>query len=82
MLKFDKLYNNCYYLQIGKKIILISYESIIGVISNDILYLYDYYIGYSKTTSKHINLFRKNLIYSNEIIIKDDDVFNKIVNEY
>lgn len=72
-MKFNKLYNNCYFLEINNNVILISYESIIGIIKNDILYLNEHYLNYSKTTTKHINLFRKNLCFENEIISNENN---------
>jgi len=80
-LKFNQLKNNCYYLEMGNKIVLISYESIIGVIIDDILYLSDFYIGYSKTTSRHINLFKNNLFFVSEIIVNNEELY-KLVNNY
>lgn len=78
-MKFNKLLNNCFFLELGSKIVLISYESIIGVIVEGVLYISEYYIGYSKTTSKHLNNFRKNLKFNNEVIIDNNQLY-KLVN--
>ena len=75
-IKFNQLKNNCYFVEIENITLLISYESIIGFIYNkDILYLNEYYIKYSKTTSRHINLFKQNLIYNTEKIITNNDMY-------
>lgn len=74
-IKFNQLKSNCYYVEIENIVLLISYESIIGFIYNDILYLNEYYIKYSKTTSRHINLFKQNLIYTTEKTITNTDMY-------
>jgi len=75
ILKFNKLKNNCYFIEINNIIVLISYESIIGFIYNDILYISEYYIKYSKTTTNHINLFKNNLSFNTEKIINNNDMY-------
>ena len=77
-LKFNRLMNNCYFLELGDKIILISYESIIGVIIGDVMYIDERYIKFSKTTTKHINLFRREL-YNNICVSVNSEYFNKLV---
>jgi len=78
-MKFNKLNQNCFYLEIGNKVILISYESIIGLIENNILYISEHYLNFSNTTNKHISLFKQNLNYENEIIINNEQLY-KLVN--
>ena len=77
-MEFKKIYNNCYYLNTGNQILLISYESIIGTIKDNILYLSEYYLKYSRTTSKHINLLKKSLYFEKEIILNDSELENLI----
>ena len=78
-MKFKKIYNNCYYLRIEDKIILISYESIIGVIKYNSMFISQDFIKYSKTTSKHINLFKKNFDISKEVLISNWEL-EKLIN--
>lgn len=79
-LKFNRLMNNCYYLEMGTKTILISYESIVGVYKGDILYINERFLGFSKTTSKHLNLFRREFFYNIEVSV-NEEYFYKLVND-
>lgn len=77
--KFNKLMNNCYYMELGDKTLLISYESIIGVVRGDVIYINERYIKFSRTTSKHINLFKREFYY-NLVVSVNEEYFYKLVN--
>lgn len=79
-LKFNKLKENCYFLEISNITYLISYESVIGVISENILYLNERFLKRSKTTSRHRNLLKDNLSFNNEIVLNEIDFINLVKN--
>ena len=82
-MKIEKYCNNKLTLvQINNKIILVySYNTNIGIIYNNHLILNEYYINYSKTTSKHIYYIKYDLYYfkSCNIITCTYKTFNNII---
>ena len=80
-LKFNKIKNNCYYIEINNICICVSYESIIGFYDKkeNFLFISEFYKNYSKTTKKHINYF-KNEFFS-DIIYINNDLLEKIFSE-
>lgn len=82
-LEFKPIKNNCMiisnnYLECS---ILVSYESIVAIYdnNNNIIIINESYYKYSKTTSKHINMFADNFNTNNKIVI-DNNTFESIVN--
>ena len=82
-LEFKPIKNNCMiisnnYLNCS---ILVSYESIVAIYDNDnnIILINESYYKYSKTTSKHINMFADNFNTNNKKVI-DNKAFESIVN--
>ena len=82
MLKFNRIKNNCFYIEINNICICISYESLIGFYdkSNDLLFISEYYKKYSKTTTNHIKQFQKEFFIQNVNYI-DNDLFYNIMSE-
>ena len=85
-LKFNKIVNNCYYMEINDICICISYESIVGFYDkrNNNFFVSEFYKNYSKTTTRHIKHFEnefsiKSKLFS--ILFIENDLFNKILSE-
>lgn len=75
-MEFKRIKTNCNYFKIGGKIFLFSYDSVIGIIINEVLYLSEPFLKRSRTTSKHINLFRNEFNPINEIILNENTFKN------
>lgn len=82
-LEFKPIKNNCMIISNNylKCSILVSYESIVAIYdnNNNIIIINESYYKYSKTTSKHINMFADNFNTDNKIVI-DNKTFESIVN--
>ena len=80
-IKLFKVYNNCNIITINKDIdLLFSYNSLIGIHYNGYLIFNEYYINYSKTTSKHINLIKEHYYIYNNVITVTNKCFETIIN--
>lgn len=70
--KVHNFYNkNQFIIHTPNAIIFQSYRSIIAIILNGELYIDNYYINYSKTTSKHLYLFIRDYTKYDVYNLKD-----------
>lgn len=62
--------------EVGNLQIFSSYGSNIAFTKDDMLYLNERYVNFSRTTSKYLNLFIKDIAIFNQTVTLDSDRFD------